>query len=97
MSDRFSSNRDNRGSGGGRRDSNAYGSGGPARFPRRVRGEWVGPIVDYKEIELLRKFLTTSNKLMSRKRAGTSAQEQRALKQAVKRARFMGLIPYVAL
>ncbi len=96
MSDRFSSNRDNRG-GGGRRDSNAYGSGGPARFPRRVRGEWVGPIVDYKEIELLRKFLTTSNKLMSRKRAGTSAQEQRALKQAVKRARFMGLIPYVAL
>ena len=91
MSDRFSSNRDNR---GGRRDSNAYGSGGPARFPRRVRGEWVGPIVDYKEIELLRKFLTTSNKIMSRRRAGTSAAEQRDLKRAIKYARFLSLLPY---
>jgi small subunit ribosomal protein S18 len=54
----------------------------------------VGPVVDYKEVELLRKFLTSSSKLMSRRRAGTSAQEQNALKLAVKRARFMGLIAY---
>ena len=64
------------------------------RFPDRGGLGWVGPIVDYKEVELLRKFLTTSSKLMSRKRAGTSAQEQKDLKLAVKRARFMALIPY---
>ena len=67
------------------------------RFPDRSGSEWSGPVVDYKEIELLRKFLTTSAKLMSRKRAGTSAQEQKALKQAVKQARFMALLPYTSV
>ena len=65
------------------------------RFPERGGADWVGPLVDYKELELLRKFLTSSSKLMSRKRAGTSAQEQKALKLAIKRARFMALMPYV--
>ena len=64
------------------------------RFPERIGPNWVGPIVDYKEVELIRKFLTTSSKLMSRRRAGTNTQEQRDLKEAVKRARFMALIPY---
>lgn len=64
------------------------------RFPERASKNWEGPLVDYKEIELLRKFLTSSNKLMSRKRAGTSAREQSALKIAVKRARFLALLPY---
>lgn len=64
------------------------------RFPQRSGTDWVGPLVDYKEIELLRKFLTSSSKLMSRKRAGTSAQEQNALKEALKRARFMSLLPF---
>jgi len=64
------------------------------RFPDRGGRDWVGPLVDYKEIELLRKFLTSSSKLMSRKRAGASAQEEKALKLAVKRARFMALVPY---
>ena len=65
------------------------------RFPDRKKSTWVGPLVDYKEVELLRKFLTTSSKLMSRKRAGTNAQEHKALKIAVKRARFLALVPYV--
>jgi small subunit ribosomal protein S18 len=64
------------------------------RFPERANKDWIGPLVDYKENELLRKFLTSSSKLMSRKRAGTSAQEQSALKEAVKRARFLALLPY---
>jgi small subunit ribosomal protein S18 len=64
------------------------------RFPERKRKDWEGPTVDYKEIDLLRKFLTNSNKLMSRKRAGTSAEEQRSLKRAVKYARFLALVPY---
>jgi small subunit ribosomal protein S18 len=65
------------------------------RFPERAGSHWEGRLVDYKEIELLRKFLTTSAKMMSRKRAGTNAQEQKALKQAIKHARFMALLPYV--
>ena len=64
------------------------------RFPERGRPNWIGPLVDYKEVELLRKFLTSSSKLMSRRRAGTSTQEQKALKLAVKRARFLALLPY---
>lgn len=65
------------------------------RFPDRVGLNWKGPIVDYKEVELVRRFLTSSSKLMSRRRSGTNAQEQCALKLAVKRARFMSLLPYM--
>ena len=76
----------------GRENGNTYHT--KQRFADRGGVDWVGPIVDYKEIDLLRKFLTSSSKLMSRRRAGTSAQEQKALKIAVKRARFLSLIPY---
>jgi len=66
------------------------------RFADRGGKDWVGPLVDYKEVELLRKFLTSSSKLMSRKRAGTNSQEQRARRIAIKRARFLALIPYTS-
>ncbi len=65
------------------------------RFPERRGKAWNGPIVDYKEVELLRKFMTISNKVMSRKRAGTSAAEQRHIRRAIKRARFIALLPYI--
>ncbi|MCH8966732.1 MAG: 30S ribosomal protein S18 [Planctomycetes bacterium] len=65
------------------------------RFAERRGKDWVGPLVDYKEVELLRKFMSATNKVMSRKRAGTDVQEQRAIKQAIKRARFIALIPYI--
>ena len=64
------------------------------RFPERVGAQWHGPVVDYKEIEMLRKFLTSSSKLMSRRRSGTDVQEQRSLRLAVKRARFLALVPF---
>lgn len=64
------------------------------RFADRTGKDWKGPIVDYKEVELLRKFLTASSKMMSRKRGGTSAEEQRDLRRAIKRARFMALLPF---
>ena len=73
-------------------DSGSYHTS--LRFPDRGGPNWVGPLIDYKEIDLLRKFLTTSSKLMSRKRAGTNTQEQKALKLAAKRARFLALLPY---
>lgn len=67
------------------------------RFADRGGAGWVGELVDYKEVELLRKFLTSSSKLMSRKRGGTNTQEQRALRIAVKRARFLALLPYTSV
>ncbi len=68
--------------------------GNRTRFPSRGGDAWKGPIVDYKEVELLRKFLTASNKMMSRKRGGTNAREQRDVRRAIKRARFLALLPF---
>ncbi len=70
---------------------------GRRRFPERGNADWKGPIIDYKEVELLRKFLTASSKMMSRKRAGTSSTEQRDVRRAIKRARFLALLPYVGI
>lgn len=52
--------------------------------------------IDYKDIDILKKFLNPSGKIMPRRRTGLTAKNQRALKIAVKRARFMGLLPFVA-
>jgi small subunit ribosomal protein S18 len=51
--------------------------------------------IDYKDAYFLRKFLNSQGKMYPPKRYGLSAKEQRGLAQAIKRARFMGLIPYV--
>lgn len=52
--------------------------------------------VDYRDTEILKKFLNPHGRLLSRKKTGVSARYQRELAQAVKRARFMALLPYVA-
>ena len=51
--------------------------------------------VDWKDVETLRKLLSPQGKLFSARRLGHSAAWQRAIKRAVKRARFMALLPYV--
>jgi len=51
--------------------------------------------IDYKDVELLKKFLTPNARIMGRKRTGTSAKMQRQLALAIKRARYMGLLPYI--
>lgn len=50
---------------------------------------------DYKDTETLKKYLNPHGKLLSRKRTGLSVASQKKVSQAVKRARFMGLLPYV--
>lgn len=75
-----------------KKTSNAFHT--TRRFPERGNSGWTGPIVDYKEVELLRKFLTSSSKLMSRRRAGTNAQEQKALSKALKQCRFLAMLQY---
>ena len=51
--------------------------------------------IDYKDIQTLQKLTTGQGKLFSRKRSGNCAKHQRQAKLALKRARYMGLMPYV--
>lgn len=51
--------------------------------------------IDYKDTESLKKMLSGNGKIQSRKRTGASAMEQRMIARAVKRARYMALLPYV--
>jgi small subunit ribosomal protein S18 len=50
--------------------------------------------MDYKETETLRKLTAGNGKMLSRRRTGACALEQRMVAQAVKRARYMALVPY---
>lgn len=52
--------------------------------------------VDYKDIEVLKKFLTPSARMIARRKTDITAKNQRKLAIAIKRARFMGLLPYIS-
>ncbi|QGF39647.1 30S ribosomal protein S18 [Limosilactobacillus gastricus] len=52
--------------------------------------------IDYKDTELLRRFISERGKILPRRVTGTSAKNQRRLTIAIKRARIMGLLPFVA-
>lgn len=52
--------------------------------------------IDYKDIETLKRFITPYGQIMPRRRSGVTSGYQRDLAIAIKRARFMGLLPYVA-
>ncbi len=52
--------------------------------------------IDYKAIDLLQKFINPNGRILNRRKTNLSAKNQRALANAIKRARFMGLMPYVA-
>ncbi|MES3004934.1 MAG: 30S ribosomal protein S18 [Patescibacteria group bacterium] len=52
--------------------------------------------IDHKDVEVLKKFLNPHARILSRKRTGITAHHQRNLANAIKRARFMGLLPYVS-
>lgn len=52
--------------------------------------------IDYKDTESLKKMISGNGKILSRKRTGATAMEQRMLAKAIKRARYMALLPYVS-
>jgi small subunit ribosomal protein S18 len=52
--------------------------------------------IDYKDVGILKKFLNPNGKIMNHKRTGVTSKNQRELATAVKRARFLGLLPFVA-
>lgn len=69
---------------------------GPSK-PKVVKESGNGKLyVDYKDVDQLRRMLTPNGKIHGRKRLGTSAREQRMIAQAIKRARYMGLLPYTS-
>ena len=51
--------------------------------------------IDFKDVELLKKFVTDRGKILPRRVTGTSAKYQRKLAIAIKRARHMALLPFV--
>ncbi|MCY2992242.1 MAG: 30S ribosomal protein S18 [Planctomycetota bacterium] len=84
--------------------------GKPTKFKKRVKsrirtrkkdplfvdGKRPRPMyVDYKDGELLRKLVNRHGRIVGRRKTGCSAASQHAVTQAIKRARFMALLPYV--
>lgn len=53
------------------------------------------PEVDYKDLSILRRFLSSFAKIVSRKRSGVCMTHQRQLSNSIKRARIMALLPFV--
>jgi small subunit ribosomal protein S18 len=75
------------------------------RTKTRVRGKKKDPIyvdgqrprpmyVDYKDVELLKKLVNRHGRIVGRRKTGCSAASQHAVTRAIKRARFMALLPY---
>jgi len=56
----------------------------------------AGQKIDYKDIDLLSLFLTEQGKILPRRATGITVQQQRKIAKAVKRARMIGLFPFVA-
>ena len=52
--------------------------------------------IDYKDVQKLKRFITEKGKILPRRMSGVCAKHQRILAQAIKRAREMALLPYVA-
>ncbi len=53
--------------------------------------------IDYKDTESLRKMISGNGKILSRKRTSATAMEQRMIAAAIKRSRYMALLPYVTI
>lgn len=68
----------------GRRDREEY-----KRDPELLKGV---DEIDYKDAELLKKFMTERGKILGRRLTGASAQQQRQIKRAIRRARVVGLL-----
>ena len=51
-------------------------------------------VIDYKDVNILKRFISDRGKIVPRRNSGVSSKWQRQLAQAIKRARFIGLIPH---
>ena len=72
--------------------------GGGRRFFRRKKVDYFSvnkvDMVDYKDADVLKQFIGDGGKILPRRHTGLSAQHQRMLKRAIKRARNIALLPF---
>ena len=68
----------------------------PRRFQRRRPKQMVPDYLDWKDVDYLRQFIPERGKIMPRRISGISAKDQRRLATAIKRARAMAMLPFVA-
>ena len=86
---------------GARRGAGAGAAAGGARRPfyrRRKSCPFSGPNapkIDYKDVRLLSRFLSERGKIVPSRITAVSGKKQRELANAIKRARFLALLPYV--
>lgn len=72
-------------------------SAAPVAEPRPMKiNHAYTDFVDYKNVDELRRMMTPNGKIFSRKRLSVTARGQRNIARAIKRARFMGLLPYTS-
>ena len=66
-------------------------------YPRKkkIRQMCAGKSVDYKDVPIITKYINDKGKILPRRMTGACALHQRHIAREVKRARFMGLIPFV--
>ena len=85
---------------GGRPGGGRPGGGGSRRrFPRRKISRFTienTAFIDYRNYRVLKEFLTERGKIIPRRISGNSARHQRMLTRAIKRARFMALLPFTS-
>lgn len=84
---------------------NSSANAGAAGAPRRAGGRFFrrkscpfsgpgAPKIDYKDVRLLSRFISEKGKIVPSRITAVSAKNQRALASAIKRARFLALLPY---
>ncbi len=82
------------------RTSSSRPSSSRRRFSRRVRicqfCAEKSKAIDYKQTDLLKRFINEQGKIRPRRETGTCARHQRILAKAIKRARHMALLPFTA-
>ena len=64
-------------------------------FKKRLSPIKPGDPIDYKDVDLLKKFITERGKILPRRMTSLTAKHQRDLTNAVKRARIVALLPFV--
>lgn len=66
------------------------------RFQRRRQTMFVPDYIDWKDVDFLKRFIPERGKILPRRISGVTAKDQRRIARAIKRARTMALLPYVA-
>lgn len=83
----------------GEMEQQGGGGGGPRRFIARPKicqfCADKNVLIDYKSVDMLRRYVTDDGKIRPRRQTGTCARHQRELAREIKRARHLALLPFV--